>query len=68
VIVDDGFALVESGAIINYVLRRYGNGRFTYPDGSNEAALVAQWMCWSESLFGAQALYKSGDYDYRIHA
>lgn len=51
VIVDDGFALIESGAIINYVLRRYGGGRFAYPDGSHEAALVDQWMYWSESLF-----------------
>ncbi|MCK8683276.1 glutathione S-transferase family protein [Pseudomonas umsongensis] len=51
VIVDDGFALIESAAIINYILRKYGNGRFTYPDGSKEAALVDQWMCWSESLF-----------------
>ena len=51
VIVDDGFALIESGAIINHVLTRYGNGRFSYPAGSREAALVDQWMWWSESLF-----------------
>lgn len=58
VIVDDGFALIESGAIINHLLRKYGGGRFTYPDGSNEAALVDQWMCWSESLFAThQRIY-----------
>ncbi|SCW99137.1 MULTISPECIES: glutathione S-transferase family protein [unclassified Pseudomonas] len=50
-IVDDGFALTESGAIINYLLRKYGQGRFSYADGTNEAALVDQWMYWSESLF-----------------
>ncbi|HDS1738649.1 glutathione S-transferase family protein [Pseudomonas putida] len=58
VIVDDGFALIESGAIINYLLRKYGNGRFCYPDGSCEAALVDQWMHWSESLFAVhQRMY-----------
>ena len=26
---DDGLVLTESGAIINYLLRKYGNGRFS---------------------------------------
>lgn len=51
VIVDDDFALIESGAIINYILAKYGEGRFAQPAGSPEAALVDQWMWWSESLF-----------------
>jgi len=58
-IVDDGFALIESGAIINYLLRKYGNGRFCSPDNSREAALVDQWMHWSESLFAFdQRMYR----------
>lgn len=51
VVVDDGFALIESGAIINYMLHKFGGGRFSYAAGTHEAALVDQWMCWSESLF-----------------
>lgn len=50
VIEDDGFALVESGAIINHLLRRHGGGRFQAAAGSREASLIDQWMYWSESL------------------
>jgi glutathione S-transferase len=48
---DDGLALTESGAIINFILNKYGKGRFCYPAGTREAALVEQWMYWSEGLF-----------------
>ena len=48
---DDGLVLTESGAIINYILENYGDGRFTQPKGSREAALVDEWMYWSEGLF-----------------
>lgn len=48
---DDGLVLTESGAIINYILRRYGNGRFTPAPGSREEAMVDEWMFWSEGLF-----------------
>ena len=48
---DDGLVLTESGAIINYILSRYGNGRFVHPASSCEAALVDEWMYWSEGLF-----------------
>lgn len=47
---DGDFVLIESGAIINYILRKYGNGRFQAPPGSQEEALIDQWMCWAESL------------------
>ncbi len=50
VIADEGFILIESGAIINYILRRYGAGRFQAPPGSRDEALIDQWMYWSESL------------------
>lgn len=49
-ITDDDFVLIESGAIINYILRKYGNGRFQAPAGSRDEALIDQWMYWSESL------------------
>lgn len=48
---DDGLVLTESGAIINYILAKYGNGRFSHPTASREAALVDEWMYWSEGLF-----------------
>ncbi len=50
VIVDDGFVLIESGAIIGWILSRHGDGRFVFPAGSRKAALTDQWMHWSESL------------------
>jgi glutathione S-transferase len=49
--VDDGIILTESGAIINYILRRYGGGRFMPRPGTREEALVDEWMYWSEGLF-----------------
>jgi glutathione S-transferase len=48
---DEGLVLTESGAIINHILAKYANGRFSYPVGSREAALVHEWMYWSEGLF-----------------
>ena len=55
---DDGLVLTESGAIINYILARYGQGRFGVEPGSREAALVDEWMYWSEGLFAVhQRIY-----------
>jgi glutathione S-transferase len=55
---DDGLALTESGAIINFILIKYGKGRFRYPAGTREATLVDQWMYWSEGLFAVhQRIY-----------
>ncbi len=55
---DDGLVLTESGAIINYVLRRYGGGRFLPAAGSPQQALVDEWMYWSEGLFAVhQRIY-----------
>lgn len=47
---DGDFVLIESGAIINYILKKYGDGRFQAPAGSQEEALIDQWMWWSESI------------------
>lgn len=50
--IEDGdLRLSESGAIINYILRRYANGRFVHEASSSEAARVDEWMYWSEGLF-----------------
>lgn len=55
---DDGLVLTESGAIINHLLRKYGDGRFVPPAQSREAALVDEWMYWSEGLFAVhQRIY-----------
>jgi glutathione S-transferase len=53
---DDGLILTESGAVINHVLRKYGNGRFQ-PEGIEDQAMVDQWMFWSEGNFAIQQRY-----------
>jgi len=55
---DGSLTLTESGAIINHIIRTYGEGRFAYPASSAEAALVDEWMFWSEGLFAVhQRMY-----------
>lgn len=53
---DDGLILTESGAVINYLLRKYGAGRFQ-PKTIQEQAMVDQWMFWSEGNFAIQQRY-----------
>jgi len=53
---DDGLVLTESGAIINYILRNYGDGRFQPTDRVSQA-LVDQWMFWSEGNFAIYQRY-----------
>lgn len=56
--VDGDLTLTESGAMINHILAYYGDGRFTYPNGSREATLVDEWMYWSEGVFAVhQRMY-----------
>jgi len=55
---DGGLVLTESGAIINYILDRYAQGRFSHEAGSHQAASVDEWMYWSEGLFAVhQRIY-----------
>ena len=42
---DGGFAMFESGAIVEYVLDRYGQGRLRPERGTEERARYLQW-CW----------------------
>ena len=41
----DGLVMFESGAMVDYILERYGNGRLQPPAGSHDSALYRQW-CW----------------------
>ena len=44
-LVDGDIQIVESGAIIDYLLERYGKGRFQPSPGTRESAMYRQW-CW----------------------
>jgi glutathione S-transferase len=48
VITDDGVTVAESGAIIEYLVERYGNGRFVPPAGSPERLRWRYWMHFAE--------------------
>jgi len=49
VIEDDGAVIGESGAIVEYVLERYGNGRLAPPIGSPLRGEFLQWVHFAES-------------------
>lgn len=61
---DDGLVITESGAMINYLIRKYGNGRFQVT-GVEEQAKVDQWMFWSEGNF---AIYQRYFWDHSVPA
>ena len=42
---DDGLVMFESGAMVDYILDRYGEGRLRPLPGSHEDATYRQW-CW----------------------
>ena len=46
---DDGVTMIESGAILEYVLERYGNGRLAPQAGSPERAQYLQWLHFAEA-------------------
>jgi glutathione S-transferase len=48
--IEDGeVAMFESGAIVEYVLERYGNGRLAPPLGSPARARYLQWLHFGEA-------------------
>lgn len=49
VIEDGGVTICESGAIIEYILERYGNGRLAPPIGSPLRGEFLQWTHFAES-------------------
>lgn len=48
VITDEGQTLAESGAIIDYLVERYGEGRFAPPAGTPEKLRYDYWLHYSE--------------------
>lgn len=48
--IEDGdVVMCESGAIVEYILERYGGGRLAPPVGSRERAAFLQWLHFAES-------------------
>jgi glutathione S-transferase len=48
VIRDDGRVLIESGAIVDYLVRRYGNGHFAPPATSPDHERYVQFLHYAE--------------------
>jgi glutathione S-transferase len=48
VVVDDGRTIIESGAIIQYLLDQHGGGRLQPKPGSDAALQHLQWMHYAE--------------------
>jgi glutathione S-transferase len=48
VIEDDGHMIAESGAIVEYILDRYGNGRLRPQSGTPEHVNYIEWMHYAE--------------------
>ncbi len=44
----DGHTLIESGAIVDYLIRRHGNGRLQPADDSHDQVLYQQWLHYAE--------------------
>jgi glutathione S-transferase len=48
--IEDGeVAMCESGAIVEYILERYGKGRLAPPVGARQRAAFLQWVHFAES-------------------
>jgi glutathione S-transferase len=48
VVTDNGLTLAESGAILEYLIDRYGNGRFIPPAGTPERLRYTYWLHYAE--------------------
>ena len=48
VITDDGVTVAESGAIIEYIVDRYGNGRMAPPPGTPARLRYTYWLHYAE--------------------
>jgi glutathione S-transferase len=48
VITDGGKAIAESGAIVEYLIDRYGNGRFKPARGTDDYWKYVEWMHYAE--------------------
>jgi glutathione S-transferase len=48
VVVDDGVTVHESGAIVDYLIRRHGGGRLQPAPGSADHEVYQQWLHYAE--------------------
>src|SRR3546814_14703744 len=48
VITEDGRTIAETGAIIDYILERHGQGRLVPPAGSDEKLRFTYWLHYAE--------------------
>ncbi|AJW96773.1 glutathione S-transferase family protein [Burkholderia gladioli] len=48
VLTDEGFTMAESGAIIEYLVERYGEGRFAPPPGTPQRLRYTYWLHYAE--------------------
>src|SRR5215472_11044451 len=46
---DDGVTMFESGAMVDFILERYGEGRLRPEPGTAASALYHQWCWFSEA-------------------
>jgi glutathione S-transferase len=58
VITDDGLTLAESGAIIEYLVDRYGQGRLAPPRGTPERLRLTYWLHYAEGSIMPMLLLK----------
>ncbi len=58
VVRDRGQTLFESGAIVDYVLREYGDGRLAPPESSRDYVRYQQWLHYAEGSAMAPVLLK----------
>jgi glutathione S-transferase len=50
-LIDSGLTMFESGAIVQYILDRYGEGRLQPVAGTPEHAMYLQWSWYAEATF-----------------
>jgi glutathione S-transferase len=48
---DDGVSMFESGAMVDFILERYGKGRLRPPPGTPDAAQYLRWSWFAEATF-----------------
>jgi glutathione S-transferase len=48
---DDDFTMFESGAMVQYLLERYGADRLRPPPGSHDSGTYLQWSWFAEATF-----------------
>jgi glutathione S-transferase len=58
VVTDEGLTLAESGAILEYVVERYGNGRFIPAAGTPERLRYTYWLHYAEGSAMSPLLMK----------